>query len=268
MNKKVNFCFDIGKNDLRRFLSIEERNNGDLLIMPSKPDFIRQPYFPEINEDEIKQQKYSIHMSPNSNEFNVCMHNLDLKNSINETKNIRTSNFTKVIKSNTENLSPLFFCSQPDLSNDKYKLKIKDKEENLILDKVNLNYNTILYGIFICKNNAKKYLTFSMGNQNYKRLVFKNFTIIFVWTYWNFMSTHIGSQIHITTYDAEKMKKLFNIENSIPNNGYNGINAKNISLECFNMLREDIHTTFLKIIGNLPDNKILLKTPFSKQPFQ
>lgn len=268
MNRKINFCFNIGKDNLRRFLAIEERNNGDLLIMPAKPDYLRESFHPETNQDQIKHQKYSIHMSPKSDEINVCMHNLEFNNSLNEAQQIRTANYTRAIKSKKENLTPIFFCSPPDLTSEKYKLIIKKNEENLILDTINLQYNTILYGIFICKNNDKKYLTFNIGNQNFRRITFNNFTVILVWTYWHFISTHIGSQIHIATLDAEQMKKHFNIDQPMQNNGRNGLQAKSLSHDLFERLRNDIFSTHLKKNETLTKYKKLGETPFSKHPFR
>lgn len=257
--KEIVLGFNIENHGTRKFFSINERNNGDLLLIPKYSEYVRELTKEPDNIKQIKQQKYSIHCSPKSKEFNVCMFNLELSNG----EIHRLPQYTKTIKSGSGKLTALYFSQSPDLSIEKYKLDGKDQDKFICLDKFNSRVNTLYYGIFICSKSTKSFLCFKNGQQNYRTFNFLNFTILVVWTYQFLPSSYLGSFMHVVSFDDH--------ETDYPNNtpeGLTGLEAKNIATNLFNSLKQEYFLTLINSeILTAEKYNILSPLPFKKNAY-
>lgn len=262
--KELVLCFNLRNQGLRKSFSIKERKNGDLIIMPKYSDYLREFGAPPENSDEIKHQKFSIHCSPNSKEFNVCMYNLDLSDGT----NIRTPQYTKTIKSDNGKLTVLYFCRSPDLASDKYKLNNKDQNNCVCLDKYDSRTNTLYYGIFICSNSGKSFLSFQNGQLNYKKFRFSNFTILVVWTFQCIPSHFTGAMSRAISIDDKKINQEIGDNISRTTEGLTGKQAKEETLKVFNMLKEEFFSTLFSTENILARHYQTFKPiPFRKNAY-
>ncbi|MCU4328707.1 hypothetical protein KTG55_02715 [Acinetobacter pittii] len=262
--KEIVLCFNLENQGLKKFLTIKERKNNDLVIMPRYADHYREANAVPDNKVKINHQKYSVHCSPNSVEFNVCMHNLDLSDGT----TFRNPHYTKTIKSNSDKLTALFFCRSPDLSTDRYKLSDKDQSLSLCLDEFNPQANTLYYGIFICSNNRKSFLSFKMGEQNYKTLKFSNFTVLIVWTYQYVPSHFSGAKVHFLSIDDKKLNREIGSNIFSTTEGFTGVEAKKLTYHTFNNLKQEFYLTLLKSYGTEKLDFSLFQLPFKKTSFK
>lgn len=262
-SKEIVLCFNLKNEGLRKVVSIKERNNGDLVIMPKYAEHYREPTTEPNNNIKIKQQKYSVHCSPNSKEFNVCMHNLELSDG----NTIRTPQYTKTVKSNNGRLTALYYCRCPDLSIDRYKLNNKDQNKSFCLDEFDRHANTLYYGIFICSNSKKSYLSFQTGEQNYKTFKFSNFTVLFVWTY-QYIPSHLsGAKIHNLSVDDQKLNDEIGEIVFTTTEGLSGIEAKKYTSRCFNSLKEELFQVLVKTDILEKKDYSIFDLPFRKTPY-
>ncbi len=262
--KEIVLCFNLKNQGLRKVLSIKERNNYDLVIMPKYAEHYRETTTIPNNNIKIKHQKYSVHCSPNSNDFNVCMHNLELSDG----QIIRNPHYTKTIKSNSGKLAVLYFCRSPDISIDRYILSAKDQELAYCLDEYDHKANTLYYGIFICSNERKSFLTFQTGEQNYKTLNFKNFTVIIVWAYQYLPSHSTGTKLHYFSVDDDKLNQDLGSNTFSTTEGLTGIVAKKITHNSFDRLKQEYVMILLKRYKFEKKYFSIFQLPHKKRPYQ
>lgn len=262
--KEIVLCFNLNNQGLRKVLSIKERNNNDLVIMPKYAEHYREANTIVDKNINIKHQKYSVHCSPNSKDFNVCMHNLELSDG----QIIRNPHYTKTIKSNSGKLAALYFCRSPDLSIDRYILSAKDQKLAYCLDEYDQKANTLFYGIFICSKERKSFLSFQIGEQNYKTFNFKNFTVIIVWAYQYLPSHSTGTKIHYFSVDDDKLNQDIGCNFFNTSEGLTGIEAKKITHNSFDRLKQEYVTILLKSYNIGKKDFPIFEFPYKKRPYQ
>lgn len=262
--KEIVLCFNLKNQGLRKVLSIKERNNNDLVIMPKYAEHYREANTIPHNNIKIKHQKYSVHCSPNSKDFNVCMHNLELSDG----QIVRNPHYTKTIKSNSGKLAALYFCRSPDLSIDRYILSAKDQKLSYCLDEYDHKANTLFYGIFICSNERKSFLSFQTGEQNYKTFNFKNFTVIIVWAYQYLPSHSTGTKIHYFSVDDDKLNQDIGSNFFSTTEGLTGIEAKKIIHNSYECLKQEYVTILMKSYNLEKKDFSLFEFPYKKRPYQ
>jgi hypothetical protein len=123
----------------RNLFSVLERKNGDLTIGFG---FALRYESDESNPD-IKHQKYSVHVSPNSQKFNTVKHELWL----NDGTKLTSSFLTDAVKSKS-GFHPIFCRRCPDLTNDRYLVAPDDKAKLIKLTGCKLA-GTFFYGVFV-----------------------------------------------------------------------------------------------------------------------
>ena len=135
---KVRFTVAVADAD-RNLFSIVQRKNGDLTIgfgFAEKFEFVPQ-------NPKITHQKYSVHRSPNSVEFNTITHEIVLSDG----SKFRSTALTDAIKGKT-GFQPLFVRRCPDLSIDRYLLPVDDKAVRAQLTSSDMPL-TLVYGVYV-----------------------------------------------------------------------------------------------------------------------
>ncbi|MGY3450256.1 hypothetical protein [Bradyrhizobium sp. USDA 4353] len=136
--QKIRFTIAVSEND-RNLFSILQRKNGDLTIgFGFAETFEFSPDNPKI-----VHQKYSVHKSPNSSEFNTITHEIFLS----DHSMYRSTALTDAVKSNT-GFQPLFIRRCPNLAIDRYLIASSDKAARARLTPID-EPMTLLYAVFV-----------------------------------------------------------------------------------------------------------------------
>lgn len=165
-NKKCRVVITIDEI-YRQLFSIEEKNNGDLLIG------IKSCL--ELNEEnctpykKVLGQKYSIHCSPNSPSFTF-------KQTINYEDGSNEFTYMSILPKNDSFYSPIFSVLSPRLDDARYLAKIRKKDEIITLPKYHPNSRTLAYILIISSADTKN-IHIPGSPFSRKILLFKNFNV-------------------------------------------------------------------------------------------
>lgn len=187
MLDKFDFSIRVGNLD-RLLFSVEEKRKGDLMLYLHPAE----QFEGEGQNQNIKQQRYSIHPSPNSSQgINVIKHTLELKN-----KKILTSrNYTKVIKRRA-GFCNIFSRRSPNLSPDHYNVNSKRRLISLgEYDPITL---TLIYSIYISHPDVI-FTHYKPIDFNVLQHKFTYFNLILLWSYALFPSHSSGKLLHNIT---------------------------------------------------------------------
>lgn len=233
MSNKSNLrlVFKVGK-ETYKLLSVTERKCDDLIVAPNKSEFYRDFNKEVIIEEnlKIKNQKYSVHCSPNSKTgINAIVHRLEYGN-----KKINTNLYTKALKKNNLFI-PLYSARSPNLLNKEYKTDLK---RNKIINLGTYDPNiSVLYYQIIISNTERDFNISSEIDFNFKSIKFRKFTLTIIWSFGILPSDGTGAKIHFTTLPDETIKNQCN----------EGFTSEQIT-HTYREYRQLLHNEFINLI--------------------
>jgi len=185
--KKVRFTIEV--DDVpRKLLSIVERTNGDLVFgVPAAADL---GYVPG-NDKTIRQQKFSIHVSPRSFHCNTIKQTLLLDNG----QLITSYHKTTALKLDT-GFAPVFFRRCPDLSLARYALSQRDKGERISLGGLDHRRYNLIYGVFVGR--PDRFMRAPDHIAQTEQCAFKNFRVVILAARLLLPSHPTGTYTHIS----------------------------------------------------------------------
>ncbi len=202
-------CLIRWKGRKKLLFSVEERNNGDLLIYFKHAKYLTSETKKELDrhkEDQfsIKTQKYSVHRSLKSRENgNLIKHTLGFFDKTEKT----TALFTTGIKSGI--FSPLYIKLSVDLSGKAYNFVNTKKEDFTLIGKASGKISFI-YGLFVCDINTQ-IIEPNFTDVTYEISYFKHFKILLLWSFISSPSIADGLIYHFLSHAGEpkslKLKK-------------------------------------------------------------
>ncbi len=189
---------------LRLFSVIERKESGDLVIKLNHSDFYREFEKEPNNNIIIKNQKYSVHCSPNSiDKINSIVHTLDLSNG----ETIRTSHYTKALKQN-DLFASLYIKRCPDLNKPKYETDLNK------IEIINLgSYDPLkcfLYYMIVIGNKGHDFNNYCESDINSKTVQYKNFSLTVLWSFAIMPSNHTSAISHLLTLRPEDLPEIEN----------------------------------------------------------
>ena len=178
----------------KNLYQIQERKSGDLTIMLKHGGKLTKETAEELGvhkETTIKNQRYSIHLSPQSLEENTIKHTLELENE----KNVETYHLTKALKKHNPYMAvPVVSQLHLNLSLKKYNNRAKRKETKYSFGRFFPEEHTLFTGLFITKKEFRIEKDFK--HCNYLYIEFSNFNILILKTILFFPSSPDGYFAH------------------------------------------------------------------------
>lgn len=150
---------------------------------------------PIIDKRKIKHQKYSIHRSVNSIEFNTIKHIIEFEDG-SESK--KTHNNVKGIKRNLFN--PVFSKRFLNMADEKYNLSNNEKDVTY-LGSYNAKEKTLVLMLSVT-NNAVSVPNLHNNKLNIKKINFSHFKVYLLWGFLNLPSPHNAKMIRIGSFPA------------------------------------------------------------------
>ncbi|VUC84853.1 Uncharacterised protein [Raoultella terrigena] len=230
-------------NISKTLLKFELRKNGDVAMYNQHAKFYREPGSKPTEYNEIKQQRYSFHMSKESNKrINFFKQTLEVSND----KIINTYIVTPEIKKKS-GLVHILSCRSPDMSSDKYNTRIKGKCRTLSLGECNSKSSTLFYSLFI--GSSDMLIPRKTVSANTLNFVVGKFIFFVTWGYLPIPSHYTGNKIHSRTIKTDTGEVLGH------NEGLNTYGAIKLSFCYFNDLIDEYDQT-LHFHENLPLNAV------------
>lgn len=197
MGKKpfTRFVVDID-GELQEVLKIRDLETDIILLFKQADFYTDAPYAGE----PIHQQRYSIHPSRYSDDdFNELKQTIELKNGT----LLETSLRTKAIRSDT--LQLIFAHAPPPISNEKYTVRRSQRDRIIEIERDETPNASIIFSVFVTSLSGP---TQVKPHKSIRQVSvdFKQYRIIFVYSYLPFSAGVNGHLVHSVTNTVRKNK--------------------------------------------------------------
>jgi hypothetical protein len=206
-DKKITFGIEVDEKP-RKLFSLIEKKSGDLILTLNHA----KNYEEGTNIlGPIKQQRYSIHKSPQSPSNNTIKQTIELEGG----KLYHTYNSTKAIKEKS-GFCYIYSRRAPNLDLD--RLNFKSKADDVIIDAYVPSIRTLVYSIFI-SDESINFKDKNFDDFKIHQIKFGFIKIVILWSYINFPSDTSGFLSHNMTIPVtNEHKEIFNLGNGISEN--------------------------------------------------